>query len=144
MFSSNDWHLYCGSGLYEWKVENGILNMSLTLNSTQDEYFMLQREFPLDKIGYPISLKVRFKTQGQAVHFGIEAYDSNNNCLGRVISWKQITDWRTMECHLPSKTACIRVFIDDVSNSASIGNVNVLIDWIEVASYHWSRYDEET
>jgi len=133
MLNSSDWHFYSGVGLYEWKFENGILNMSMTLNSTHDEYFMIQRELPANiSMSYSSTLKISFRTYGQAVHFGIEAYDSGNNCLGRIISWTQITDWYTLGVPLPNGATCIKVFLDDVPDSAATGTLTALIDWIEI------------
>jgi hypothetical protein len=136
MLNSSDWHFYSGVGSYEWKFENGILNMSMTLSSAQNEYFMLQRELPTNiSMLYSSTLKISFRAYGQAVHFGIEAYDSDNNYLGRIISWTRITDWYTLETPLPNGATYIKVFLDDVPDLVATGTLTVLVDWIEIGGY---------
>jgi hypothetical protein len=137
MLNSSDWHLYSGVGSYEWKFENGILNMSMTFSSPQDEYLLLQRELPTDNsLKYPSTLKFKFKVYGQAPQFTIDVFDSNRKWLGRIIDYRQTTDWRILESSIPSNTDYITVSISDMPDSCASGTLTVLVDWIEITGFH--------
>lgn len=135
MLNSSRWDFYSGSGSYDWKVENGILNMSVTFHSPQDEGVTLQLELPTENSIYNQTLEVKFEVYGQAPQFVIEAFDSNSNRLGRILDYRQTTDWRILESLIPSGAAYVSVSISDVPDSCANGTLTVLVDWIAIRGY---------